>query len=287
MPVNIPWWAKIGAKMMLSRLPFDYQLWQKLGLFRHGYMDKSEYLTGVFDVHAARAGIKFDLNGKTIMELGPGDSVGTALVAASHGAKAILIDAAAFAVSDIGFYQRLADELSAIGLQPPDISRASSLDDVLEACHARYLTNGIRDFSHIETGAVDLLFSQAVLEHVRKHEFVETMRECRRVLSGNGVASHRVDLKDHLGGGLNNLRFSRRVWESSLFAKSGFYTNRIRYPEMILLFEQAGFNVEVINADCWSKLPIKRSSLDVSFAGLSDEELSVKGFDVLLRPFIC
>ena len=285
MSVNIPWWAKIGAKVLLSRLPFDYQLWQKLGLFRHGYMDQSGYLSGVFDAHVSRSGIKSDLVDKTILELGPGDSVGTALVVASYGARAILLDAGAFAVKDVGFYQRLADDLLAMGLNPPDIVGASDLDDVLVACNARYLTKGIQDFSVIETGSVDMLFSQAVLEHVRKHEFVKTMKECRRILSKNGVASHRIDLKDHLGGGLNNLRFSHKVWESDFFSKSGFYTNRIRYAEMLSLFKESGFRVEVLKVDRWDELPISPFSMDESFSVLSDDELVVKGFDVLLKPF--
>lgn len=247
-------------------------------------MDQSEYLSGVFDAHASRTGFKSDLSGKTVLELGPGDSVGTALVAASHGAESILLDVGAFAVSDVGFYQRLANDLSAMGLHPPDISRASNLDEVLEACGARYLTNGVQDFSRIKTGSVDMLFSQAVLEHVRKHEFEQTIQECRRILSDNGVASHRIDLKDHLGGGLNTLRFRHRVWESDFFAKSGFYTNRIRYTEMLSFFEEAGFSVEVLRVDRWEILPIARRSLDVNFVGLSDAELKVKGFDVLLRP---
>ena len=287
MSVNIPWWAKIGSKIILSRLPFNYRLWQKMGLFRHGRMDQSGYLSGVFDSHISRAGINADLAGKTVLELGPGDSVGTALLAASYGAKAYLIDAGDFAVKDVGFYQTLADDLKTRGLNTPDISHTSNLNEILEACRACYLTNGVRSFTSIETGTIDIIFSQAVLEHVRKHEFLETMSECRRVLSDNGVASHRVDLKDHLGGGLNNLRFRDNLWESDFFTKSGFYTNRIRYTEMLSLFKEAGFCVDVVDVRKWGELPIKRSSLDAGFSEFSNDELMVKGFDVLLRPNGC
>jgi SAM-dependent methyltransferase len=284
MSVKLPWWTKIGAKMFLSRLPFGYRTWQRLGLFRHGHMDQSGYLSQVFDTHMSRAGIRDCLTGKTILELGPGDSVGTALVAASYGARAILLDAGAFAVSDVDFYRKLAHDLTAMGLQSPDIREATTLGDVLEACDAVYLTEGLLGFSGIASGTVDVIFSQAVLEHVRKSEFAATMRECRRVLSSDGVASHRVDLKDHLGGGLNNLRFSEGLWESSLFVKSGFYTNRIRYSEMLSQFKNAAFDVEVVDVDRWDGLPIARSKLDGSFADLSDDELMIRGFDVLLRP---
>jgi len=108
-----------------------------------------------------------------------------------------------------------------------------------------------------------------VLEHVRKHEFLDTMRECFRVLTVEGVASHRVDLKDHLGGSLNNLRFSERIWESEFFVNSGFYTNRIRFPEMISLFKNAKLRVEIGDIRRWERLPVKRQSLSNRFLYLS------------------
>lgn len=109
------------------------------------------------------------------------------------------------------------------------------------------------------------------------------MHECFRVLTVDGVASHRVDLKDHLGGSLNNLRFSECIWESEFFVNSGFYTNRIRFPEMIALFKDAGLRVEIGDVRRWEHLPLKRQSFSNSFSYLSDKDLSVCGFDVLLQ----
>ena len=129
-----------------------------------------------------------------------------------------------------------------------------------------------------------LIFSQAVLEHIRREQFLDTMRECRRILKRDGVCSHRVDLKDHLGGGLNNLRFSPEIWESKLFVRSGFYTNRIRYREMLKLFSSAGFDVEIIEENRWNVLPIDRSQLAPLFQDISDDELLVSGFSAVLKP---
>ena len=70
--------------------------------------------------------------------------------------------------------------------------------------------------------------------------------ELFRILKPNGVCSHRVDLRDCLDGGLNNLRFSEARWEDALFRKSGFYTNRIRFREMVEIFEQAGFKCTLL-----------------------------------------
>jgi SAM-dependent methyltransferase len=279
-----PWWGKLLAKLVLSHLPINYRVWQRLGWFRHGKMDRHTYLVGVFNGHLKRSGYENGIAGKSILELGPGDSVGTALVAASQGARSILLDAGAYAIHDIGFYRNLASELSRLGLSPPDLSEASSLEEVLHVCNAIYLTQGLASFSEIATGSVDLIFSHAVLEHVRRGEFDQTMRECRRVLVPTGKVSHRVDLEDHLGGGLNNLRFSRRVWESSHFAKSGFYTNRLRCSEMVDAFKAAGFDVESMNCSRWPALPISRHALNEEFVDWPDDELIIKGFTTVLKP---
>jgi hypothetical protein len=57
MKTLIPWWFKIMAKIILSRLPFSYKVWQRLGIFRHGYMDQSSYALHVFNEHVSRAGL--------------------------------------------------------------------------------------------------------------------------------------------------------------------------------------------------------------------------------------
>ncbi len=281
--VNIPWWSKILAKIVLSRLPFGYKFWQKLGLFRHGKMDQSAYVIGVFNAHCERAGLKGELKDRVILELGPGDSIATAIVAASHGAKAILVDSGKYASQDVNLYKFFAQNLRGVGLNPPDLSSARNIEDILDLCGSDYYTRGLSSLKAIEKNSVDLIFSQAVLEHVREHEFHQTMVECKRVLKNYGIASHRVDLKDHLGGGLNNLRFSNRVWESNFFVCSGFYTNRIRFSRMVGLMEEVGFKIELSKVDRWDAIPLARNKLATEFSHLSDDDLLTKGFDVILR----
>lgn len=280
---QVPWWVIICAKIVLSRLPFRYSIWQKVGFFRHGKMDQVAYVEGVFNRHVERAGLSDNLAGKTILELGPGDSVATALLAASHGANSVLIDEDDYAIRDVQFYLDFSQKLRARGVVVPDLSAARSREEVLEICGGKYLCGGLSALRKVADKSVDLIFSQAVLEHVRREQFLETICEFRRVLRSDGVASHRVDLKDHLGGGLNNLRFSHSFWESKLFSQSGFYTNRIRFSEMLTVFREAGFNVEPVALDRWKISPIKRSSLSSDFASVSEDDLLVNGFDVLMR----
>lgn len=281
----IPWWAKLGGKIALARMPFGYQLWQRLGLFRHGQMDALSYVKSTFDRHIDAAGLSGKLNGKIVLELGPGDSIATALIAASCGARSVLVDSGSFAVKDVGVYKNMAQELEGLGLRVPEsVYQARSLDDILTACHGEYLVNGLDSLSTIASGSVDFIFSQAVLEHVRRHEFLSTITELRRIISPDGLASHQVDLKDHLGGGLNNLRFGDAIWESDFFVRSGFYTNRIQYQQMISLFYAGGFRVEVQKLSRWDNLPINRSALAPQFHSTLDDDLLVNGFHVLLHP---
>lgn len=272
---QVPWWCKIGAKIMLSRLPAGYHLWQQLGLFRHGYMDEASYALNVFDSHVKRVGLQGQFSDKTILEFGPGDSVATAIIAYCHGVRAILVDVGRFVKNQPADYSGLIEALKTNGLRPPDIWQCKSLEDLLTTCGARYLTKGLESLTtEIENHSVVFIFSQAVLEHVR-------------VLCADGICSHRVDLRDHLGCGLNNLRFSARLCEADFFTRSGFYTNRIQPHDMVELFGRSGYKVEVSEVRRWKQVPIKRRQLAAEFQNTPERELNVSGFDVLLRHGAC
>lgn len=266
---------------MISRIPFGYALWQRLGLFRHGQMDNSDYAIRIFRWHLKNAGI-VNPKGMTLLELGPGDSIATAIIAAAYGAKPVLVDAGAFVRTDMLPYMNLVSALSEEGLPPPDISECTSVHEILMRCNAQYLTDGLKSLQQLESRSVDLIFSQAVLEHIRYHEFQDTMLECYRLLKENCHCSHQVDLRDHLSEGLNNLRFSRALWESRLFSSAGFYTNRIRCNDMLEQFNQVGFQILRCTMQHWDILPINRMDLDSEFRSKSDDELCISVFDVLL-----
>jgi hypothetical protein len=80
------------------------------------------------------------------------------------------------------------------------------------------------------------------------------------------------------------MRIASRWWESEFMANSGFYTNRLRFPEMCRIFREAGFSVEVVSKDSWNALPIPVGALAAEFRHFSEEDLLISGFHVLLRP---
>ncbi|MEY2423066.1 MAG: hypothetical protein QOI95_3133 [Acidimicrobiaceae bacterium] len=281
---RVPWPAKIAAKVVLARLPVSYRAWSKLGLFRHGSMDEPDYAIGVVRTHLERAGVAIGSPFRAL-ELGPGDSVASAIVACAFGAtETYLVDVGRFAAIPVEDYLPLVDALAAQGYAVPDLRGAASIDELCERVGAHYLVDGVASLRAIASASVDIEWSQAVLEHVRVDQFDEIQRELRRVLRPSGVASHRVDLQDHLNLSLNNLRFSDRVWERPAVWNSGFYTNRLRCAEIIASMTRAGYDAEVVDHDRWPDLPVKRAKLAARFRDLPADELLIRWFDVVARP---
>jgi SAM-dependent methyltransferase len=220
----------------------------------------------------------------TVLELGPGDSLATAVISKSLGASQTwLVDAGSFAATGMRVYTALFDYLQQQRMWVPSTTALREVADILKTCHCVYLTDGVRSLAQLPSDSVDYCFSNAVLEHVPKSDFPLLVTELIRVLKPDGISVHRVDLKDHLGGKLNNLRFSEATWESSLFRSSGFYTNRIRFDEMLAIFQQAGFDYQLPRVLHWEKLPTPRDRLDQSFRYLPEDDLLVSGFDVVLK----
>jgi len=290
---SVPWWLRIGTKIVLARLPIPYSFWKRLRIFEHGDMDMPQNNLSSFLQHARTAGVLreessppyLSVDGDfAVLELGPGDSLFTAVIAFSLNASRVwLVDAGAFATTDITAYTTMISFLRQKGFTLSFKNDPNTITDILRECNCQYLTDGTRSLEQLPTASIDYCFSNAVLEHIPKHDFNKMAHELFRILKSDGVCVHRVDLKDHLGGGLNNLRFSESVWEGPVFSRSGFYTNRIRFNEMLTIFTEAGFTYTLPLVLHWESLPILRAELNGAFSQLTDDDLLVSGFDVVLK----
>ena len=313
----MPWWLKVGSKMVIYRLPIGDKFWKSIGFFQYDQMEVPEYAYRAFKNHFDRVTQAKQLEpGFTSLELGPGNSLFSALICRSHGGgDTYMIDVDNFAIENPQSYVAMADYLTQQGLAAPQIQsdcgceaspkdsasagrmppvvfddlplsglRHRSFTEIMADCGGVYLTSGLASLQTIESNSVDFVWSHAVLEHIRRAEFLEIMKETRRVISDDGVCSHTVDLKDHLDQSLNNLRFKENFWESKFVNDSGIYTNRIRCEEMLEIFREAGFEVREVEYDRWQQLPVPRNALDKQFQDLSDDELRISGFSVLLIP---
>src|SRR6516164_5577968 len=81
-----PWYIRMAAKVVLSRIPVSYQAWRTVRLFVHGGMAEPAYAYGVFRKHFDASSFARKTGGYVALEIGPGDSLLSAVVAAAFGA---------------------------------------------------------------------------------------------------------------------------------------------------------------------------------------------------------
>ena len=281
----IPWWTKVVGKLLLVAIPVSHATLRKLGLTRHGDMETPEWAYEIFGQHLDQSKTGPIPQGFTVLELGPGDSVFTALLAHAAGAhRTYIVDVAPMATTDVGLYRRMAAFLKAKGLVSPDLSDATTLEDVLAACNAQYLTAGLDSLRELPTASVDFIFSCSVLQHVHLAELPQTLAQLRRVIRQSGVSVHSIDLRDMMGQTLHHLKFPSPIWESAPFRHAAFYTNRLRRDEMLTVFRNAGFKAESVEDKRWPQLPVSRDRLATHYRRMSEEQLKVWGTILVARP---
>ena len=100
------WLLKILLKIIFSRLPIPYSFWKLIGFFKHGKMDSCEYAIKIFNLHFNRAFPQKLPSNLNILELGPGDSIASAIIGYAYGASCIyLVDIDNYVTKDLNFYK--------------------------------------------------------------------------------------------------------------------------------------------------------------------------------------
>ncbi len=201
---------------------------------RTGGTDDPDYCYGVFLrhlVHAHRAGLT--RLPEVVAELGPGDSLGTGLAWLIAGASRYLAfdvrryattkrNAAVFDALVARFLRRApAPGREAFPEMKPDLESTSFPSEILSDAHLtralspdrlRSLRDSLArveqaasgpvayivpwdDAANVREGSVDLIFSQAVMEHVEEVDHVYAV--CRRWLKPGGMVSHQIDFRSH------------------------------------------------------------------------------------------
>ncbi len=182
------------------------------------YQDWESYGKGVYKTHVEQlAPFGFDINGKDVLEVGPGSSLWTAYLCRKRGAKSsVAIDTRRFLIK---------------GNSPED---ALSLVTYLSPCNV--------EDTELPPNSFDLIYSHAVLEHVREPKLV--LSEIRRLLRPGGYISHQIDTRNHLDFSRPNehLAIPEWVWKLMTSNRSS-YTNRYTVPMWVELFRASGFDL--------------------------------------------
>jgi hypothetical protein len=227
---------------------------------------------------------------RRIVEYGPGDIPGVALLLAGLGAKSVLCADRFSLVRFDDYQQRVIQAL--VDLLPDDMSRAR-----LRGCFkepGRFgsgLTATPIDYAVTASGLIgrdaiaDIVISRAVLEHV--DDLPATFRDMARALAPHAVAVHKVDLKSHglhRGNRLDFLTWPERLW-SLMFSGKGA-PNRLRIDQYRNEAARAGLAIETLEVcerATHEEVRQIRPHLAPPFRSLSDEDLGCLSFWMVCR----
>lgn len=272
----VPWWFKILSKLILTRTPIPRAFWARFNIFRHSYSSEDP----AQQVRYARDRVGKFMEARrrlpdTVLELGPGEitTIGVVYKALGIG-RTIMVDVGDFGITETDSYRHVADAAAAAGLSPPDLQGAADRSEIFARCGVDYVVSGLEGLRSLPDNCVDFVTSVDTIEHMRLKELGPTFSELRRVMKEDGFAWHAIDFQDHIGGKLNNLRFSEAVWESSWMSGSGFYTNRMSASQIAALMKEAGFRVELESRAMWPQPRTDRGRIAQDLQSVwTDEDL--------------
>ena len=266
-------------------------------------------------IHAHRAGLPTDP--PVVAELGPGDSLGIGLTALLSGCEQYYaLDIREFAhnernervfdllcklfaqrsaipdsneypearprLDDYSFpHQILSDEHLSRTLDPQRLaSIRASIKDRGEGSRVHYAA-GSYDSRALQAESLDMVFSQAVLEHV--DDLAGTYRSIHRWLKRGGYMSHQIDFRSHGTAALWNGQwtYSDLTWRI-IRGRRPYLINRAPCSTHLSLIREAGFEIVTMIPER-SDSAVARQSLASPFRGLSDEDLTTSGIFVQAR----
>lgn len=259
--------------------------------------------------------MKRDLTGSHIAELGPGDSFGTGIAALFSGCKTYTaIDAVQHfnteanlaALHDIHelFQQEHPipgpDEFPLV--KPllatyafPGFLIPNSKNFSIE--YKERITQFLKNFNHASSlisflpahsisdhnsaSKFDLIFSQAVLEHV--DDLPLTYAMCNKWLKPGGLMSHTIDFKCH---GVSNewnghWTYSPFLWRV-LLGRRAYFINRMPLSYHLKQLDMQGFDIILLEKFHQPSI-VTRDDLAKEFLSLTEEDLQTSGVYILAK----
>ncbi len=229
------------------------------------------------------------LKGKVILEYGPGDILGTALLFYAHGAEKVhCVDQfplTRMSKKNIDVYRHLIDSLE--GKQKKRAMSAFKIrGDIKKGFNESVINYAVTKIGLSDQNSkFDIIISRSVLEHVINLE--QTMLNIKSCLKPDGVSIHQVDLRSH---GLDRYKeYDFLTWPNCIYqlmySHKGF-PNRWRVNKYKELAESSNLKIRKLKATGF----VEKENLDIvlpkvanKFRGIDREELSWLGFWVCLE----
>ena len=168
------------------------------------------------------------------------------------------------------------------------VRRGASLEEASGGV-IEYRAPADASMTKLPAAAVDVVFSNSVLEHVPPPVIADCFAEAHRILRPGGVVFHSVNCGDHYAyvdrnvHQLNYLQFSDAEWK--LWNNRFLYQNRLRAADFLDMARTTGFSIEV---DTSRPHPMRLQQLDTirvrpQFARYSREQLAITSIDFIGR----
>jgi SAM-dependent methyltransferase len=229
------------------------------------------------------------LRGRTVLEYGPGNLPGVALLMAAHGAERVIcvdrFPLVRLSRKNVAALRCLLD-----GLDPAARARALAClrdpDDLAGGFDPRRLDVRLdeRGLSGLDSEA-DLVVSRAVMEHV--NDIPAIFCDMERALRPGALAVHQVDLRSH---GLHRrtpldfLAWPGWMWNLMYSSKGSPNRWRIdRYREVLAGTGLVVLKLEATHRASPQDVAAVRDVLAMPFRSLSDEDLAWLGFWLICR----
>lgn len=253
-----------------------------------------EYFETCFEEYFEQLGVSKSeqtdyLHGKRLLEYGPGDVPGVAMLMVAHGADQV----------------QCVDRFPLVRMSPKNIQIVKLMLDRLPQVQGDRAKACFKQTAHPESGfnprfidylvrpsglsglssEVDLVISRAVLEHV--NDLPATFRDMYAALKPGGIAIHQVDLKSHGLHRENPLDFlCWPTWLWSLMYSEKGVPNRLRVNAYRDVVAQSGLELLTLKPTLLASpddVRAVRAELATPFKDLSEEDLSWLGFWLVCR----
>ncbi|MBW8305477.1 MAG: class I SAM-dependent methyltransferase [Thiobacillus sp.] len=229
------------------------------------------------------------LHGKRLLEYGPGDVPGVAMLMVAHGANQVLcvdrFPLVRMSPKNVQIVKLMLEHLPQVQRERAEACFRQAAQPQL-GFDPRFIDYLISPsgLSGLEN-EMDLVFSRAVLEHV--NDLPATFRDMYAALKPGGIAIHLVDLKSHglhRKSPLDFLCWPTWLW-SLMYSEKGV-PNRLRVNAYRDAVAQSGLEMLTLKPTLLASpddVCAVRPELATPFKDLSEEDLSWLGFWLVCR----
>ena len=237
----IPWKLKSKIFYLIELFHFHSSL-----KFIQKYVTKKRYnlsITRSIKFHQKNI-LDNKLNNGTLLEIGAGSSLFQNIFLSNSINEQILIDK--HYLLDYELINYSIEYLLENGINLKNKEKINDLSD-LKRYGIYYNAPTSLSEMKLKSESIDIFVSTNTFEHIPKDNLTEILKEAFRLLKNNGLASIKIDYKDHYSysdksiSGFNFLNYSDQEWKK--YNHQNHYQNRLRHFEYVEIFQNIGFSI--------------------------------------------